>query len=288
MRSKAHFKGHPIHPALVHFPLAFLIGAFGFDLAGRAGNTPALWTTGAYLAVAGIVTALLAAIPGFLDYFLTVPPDSSGKRRATQHMVVNLTAVLLFAVAWVLRDGVASLPGTPVLLAEGLGAGLLLVGGYLGGVLVSRNQIGVDHRYAEAGRWSEARLAAEPESTVVAMADELAVDQMKLLHLGGRRVVLARTEEGYSAFDDRCTHRGASLADGVVISGTVQCPWHGSQFDVHTGAVCGGPAKAAIRTYKVELRGGQVHLRLDAAPDSPGAGPGRPRRSPARALPRKG
>ena len=34
MRSKASFRSHPIHPALVHFPLAFLIGAFGFDLAG--------------------------------------------------------------------------------------------------------------------------------------------------------------------------------------------------------------------------------------------------------------
>jgi nitrite reductase/ring-hydroxylating ferredoxin subunit len=42
--------------------------------------------------------------------------------------------------------------------------------------------------------------------------------------------VLARTEEGYVAFDDRCTHKGGSLAAGVMVWGTVQCLWHGSQF----------------------------------------------------------
>lgn len=263
MRSKAHFQGHPLHPALVHFPLAFLIGAFGFDLAGQLLAQPALWTTGAYLAAAGVVTALLAALPGFLDYFLTVPPDSSAKRRATLHMIVNLAAVALFAAAWLLRGSVSAEPGTTVLLAEGLGTLLLAVGGYQGGVLVTRNQIGVDHRYAGAGKWMEARLDADAQGLVEAAGSgELEVDQMKLLHIDGRRIVLARTGQGYTAFDDRCTHRGASLADGVLISGTVQCPWHGSQFDTRTGKVCSGPAKAAIACYPVEVKGSKVMVQL--------------------------
>ena len=103
------------------------------------------------------------------------------------------------------------------------------------------------------------------ETVAVARADELKVGQMKLLHVGGRRVVLARTEKGHVAFDDRCTHRGGPLADGVLICGTVACPWHGSQFDVHTGEVKAGPAEQPITTYTVKQAGGEVRLHLPAA-----------------------
>jgi nitrite reductase/ring-hydroxylating ferredoxin subunit/uncharacterized membrane protein len=264
MRSKAHFRGHPIHPALVHFPLAFLIGGFGFDLAGKLLDQPFLWLSAAYLTGVGVLTGVIAALPGLLDYLFTVPPNSSGKRRATVHLVVNAAALVLFGGAWLARGAVTLEPATGVLLAEGFGAGLLLYGGYLGGILVSRNQIGVDHRYAKAGKWREARIEPGPDGAVVAArTGELELDQLKLLHVEGRRIVLARTEEGYLAFDDRCTHRGASLADGVLIAGTVQCPWHGSQFDTRTGAVCNGPATAPVRTYRVEVQGNEVLLRLD-------------------------
>src|SRR5829696_7446708 len=100
MRSRASYKGHPIHPALIPFPFAFLYGAFFFDLAGHLTGRPSWWTTGAYLSLVGVVAARAAAIPGFIDYFLTVPPNSSGKRRATKHMIVNLAAVTLFAIGW--------------------------------------------------------------------------------------------------------------------------------------------------------------------------------------------
>jgi nitrite reductase/ring-hydroxylating ferredoxin subunit len=97
---------------------------------------------------------------------------------------------------------------------------------------------------------------------VVAEADELEVDQMKLIRVDGRRIVLARTEEGYVAFDDRCTHRGGSLAGGLISCGTVHCPWHGSQFDVRSGAVCAGPAEDPITTYAVREEDGRVRLVL--------------------------
>ena len=74
---------------------------------------------------------------------------------------------------------------------------------------------------------------------------------MKLVHVGDRRIAVGRTEDGIAAFDDRCTHRGGPLSDGVLICGTVQCPWHGSQFDVHTGEVKCGPATDPIGTYEV-------------------------------------
>jgi uncharacterized membrane protein/nitrite reductase/ring-hydroxylating ferredoxin subunit len=261
MRSSASFSGHPIHPMLIPFPIAFLVGALLFDVAGVVLGAPALWAVGTYLAAAGVVAALLAAVPGFVDYLRVVPPSSSGKRRATQHAAANVTATLLFAAAWLLRGGPVPEPGALVLGLEAAGAALLGMGGWMGGTLVFRNQIGVDHRYAGAGKWSEERFeprAGEP--LVVARQDELEPDQMKLLVLGDRRIVLGRTADGYVAFDDHCTHRGAALADGVMICGTVQCPWHGSQFDVQTGAVAAGPATTGISTYRVEAADGVVRL----------------------------
>ena len=74
--------------------------------------------------------------------------------------------------------------------------------------------------------------------------------------------MLARTEHGYVAFDDRCTHKGGSLAGGVMVCGTVQCLWHGSQFDVSTGKVKAGPAEKAVRVYRVTEEAGEVRLLL--------------------------
>jgi nitrite reductase/ring-hydroxylating ferredoxin subunit/uncharacterized membrane protein len=265
VRSKASVQGHPIHPALIPFPFAFLTGAFAFDAAGKFFERPSWWTTGSHLAAAGVVMALVAAVPGFVDYFFTVPPRSTGKRRATRHMIVNLVAVTLVAGAWVVRRELLLEPNLLILALEAGALGLLVVGGWMGGTLVNRNQIGVDHRYAHAGKWREQTIEPRPNTPLpVASADELKVDQMKLLHVGARRIVLARTEKGYVAFDDRCPHRGGSLAGGTMICGTVQCPWHGSQFDVTTGAVKAGPAERAIASYRVVQQGQSIQLVIQA------------------------
>jgi nitrite reductase/ring-hydroxylating ferredoxin subunit/uncharacterized membrane protein len=259
MRSKASIRGHPIHPALIPFPFAFLTGAFVFDAAGRLADRPGLWTTGSHLAIAGVGAALLAAIPGLIDYFYTVPPRSTAKRRATKHLLVNLLAVAMVAGAWIARRDMVGGPNTLVLGLELAALALLTAGGWMGGTLVNRNQIGVDHRYAGAGKWKEQKIEQRANAPlVVAKADELKVDQMKLLRVGDRRIVLARTEQGYVAFDDRCPHRGGSLAGGSMMCGTVQCPWHGSQFDVRTGSVKAGPADGGIATHRVEQRGDDV------------------------------
>ena len=265
MRSKASHRGHPIHPALIPFPFAFLTGAFAFDVLGRVADQPSLSTTAAHLAVAGVGMALVAAVPGAIDYVYTVPPKSSAKTRATRHAAANLSAVILFALSRWLRGGAEDPPGNGILAMEAVGVVLLVMGGWMGGVLVNRNQIGVDPRYARAGKWKEATLAHWPEEPVtVAREDELEVNQMKLLRVGGRRIVLARTEEGYVAFDDRCTHKGGSLAGGAMICGTVQCPWHGSQFDVRSGEVRAGPAKKPVSRYAVEVASGEVRLLPNA------------------------
>jgi nitrite reductase/ring-hydroxylating ferredoxin subunit len=96
----------------------------------------------------------------------------------------------------------------------------------------------------------------------VAAADELRPGQLKRLNIGGRDVVIARGAHGHAAFDDRCTHDGASLADGALKGDAVRCRC-GSQFDVMTGRVRSGPAEHPIATYSVEERNGRVCVTLD-------------------------
>ena len=261
MRSRAQFKAHPIHPALIPFPFAFLTAALPFDAAAALIGNSAFGITAGHLTVVGIAAGVLAAIPGAVDYLYTVPPRSSGKARATRHAVGNLLALLLFSAAFALRADDWQ-PTASSLALEFIGTGLLLYSGWLGGTLVTRNLIGVDHRYAEMGKWQETQLTARRgEPLVVGHIDDLKENQMKLLHVNGQRIVLARTSEGYRAFEDRCTHRGGSLADGVLICETVQCLWHGSQFDVSNGSVRCGPARTAIRAYQVEeKKSGQILL----------------------------
>jgi len=261
MRSTAHIKTHPIHPMLIAFPIAFFTGTLLFDILTLLSDSYALpfRVTAFYMGIAGIVGAVLAATAGFIDYLYTVPPESSAKKRATMHGLLNTTALVLFLIAWILKHS----EDNSYWLITGLelvGFVIMCYSGWMGGTLVYRNQIGVDPRYAGAGKWKEERINTSDKEIAVANGDELQPNQMKLLHINGKRIVLAKTEHNYVAFDDHCTHKGGSLAGGAMICGTVQCPWHGSQFDCTTGEVKAGPAKDKIATYPVNERGGKVYV----------------------------
>ena len=141
VQSSAAIAGHPLHHMLIPFPIAFLIGAFGTDLAFRSTQNP-FWAQASYWhLVAGIVTALVAALPGFMDFF-----TMSGVRDlgiAWTHMIGNLVVVVIAAVnAWLRwNDPVAGLQGWGLTLS-GLMALLLFVNGWLGGELAYRYGLG--------------------------------------------------------------------------------------------------------------------------------------------------
>jgi uncharacterized membrane protein/nitrite reductase/ring-hydroxylating ferredoxin subunit len=260
MRSKIHLKGHPLHPILVAFPIAFFTGTLIFDVLGWIYLNDTFWQTGMYMELAGIIGAALAAIPGIVDFFTIVPPESSGKKRAAKHGVLNVILLVIFVFCWYYRQDRPF--DKVVVLGEAVGVVLMIISGWLGGTLVHRNQIGIDHRYAHAGKWKEKYFKDEKGQVEVGNANELKPGQLMLVHVQDKRIVIGKTEEGYVAFDDRCTHRGASLADGSMICGVVQCPWHGSQFDGKTGAVKAGPAKKAIKTYPLHESGGKLILEI--------------------------
>src|SRR5215203_4835435 len=110
MRSKAHIQSHPLHPILVAFPIAFFTGTLLFHIAGWWLHKIPLLQTAYYLNIAGVGFAVLAAIPGLIDFIYTVPPKSSAKKRAAQHGILNTTMLLIFTVALFYRRGDAPNP----------------------------------------------------------------------------------------------------------------------------------------------------------------------------------
>jgi 3-phenylpropionate/trans-cinnamate dioxygenase ferredoxin subunit len=79
----------------------------------------------------------------------------------------------------------------------------------------------------------------------------------------GTAVCLVRLESGQVfGIADTCSHEGASLSEGYLENGAVECPWHSSLFDVRTGELLGPPATEAIRTFPIEVADGAVWVQI--------------------------
>jgi len=142
VRSTASIGGHPIHPMLVPFPIAFLVGALATDLVyWGTGNTFwagfSVWFVGA-----GLVMGAVAAVFGLTD-FLTIQRARAGST-GWVHFLGNSLALVLALVSLLLRIGdpvAAVLPGGLVL--SFIIVAILLVTGWMGGELAYRYKIGV-------------------------------------------------------------------------------------------------------------------------------------------------
>jgi nitrite reductase/ring-hydroxylating ferredoxin subunit/uncharacterized membrane protein len=249
---------------LVAFPIGLWVAGFAMDLIGFGVGDASIWTAGWYAQLGGCVGAAAAAIFGLVDLFSVVPPKSSAKKRGYTHAIANVCALGLFIAVLAIRGNAGAQPNGLSLLLGGIGVLVIAYSGWLGGTLVYRNQIGVDHRYANAGQWRERDL--ESWERPACNEGELAYGQMMLVTVGKERVVIGKCADGIVAFSDHCTHKGGPLSDGALTGCTVQCPWHGSQFDVHTGRVVAGPAASKIDTFDVQVRNREVYVVPREAP----------------------
>ena len=143
MESRAKLLGHPIHQMLIVFPLGLLATAVAFDLLAIV-LSDGYWSELAHwIIAAGVVTGLLAAPFGTIDW-LTIPSATRAKRIGAIHGAGNVLVVLLFAVSWLLRSGAPSAPSTLALTLSFVADTLAVVTGWLGGELVDRHGVGVD------------------------------------------------------------------------------------------------------------------------------------------------
>lgn len=148
MKSSVVVARHPLHPMLIPIPIgAFLLTLIG-DLAYTFTSNPFWYSFSTWTMGVGIVGALLAAIPGLIDYF-TVVPRGEARRQATIHMALNLGIATLFVVNLALRLFTTASTGPNWWLSLALtlfGNVALLYSGWLGGELVYRHKLGVEER----------------------------------------------------------------------------------------------------------------------------------------------
>ncbi len=81
--------------------------------------------------------------------------------------------------------------------------------------------------------------------------------------VGEERIAMFRIGNEVYAIGDRCSHAEASLAEGEVFDHEVECPRHGSEFDLATGEALSLPATKPVPTYPVSIEGGTVYLLLE-------------------------
>lgn len=144
LESSAKAAGHPIHQQLIVFPLGLLGTAVVFDVLRLLTDNDGFATASYYMIAAGILSGLLAAVFGAIDY-LAVPAGTRARRVGAVHGLGNVVVVLLFAGSWLLRaDEVDNVPTTLAFLLAVAGALLSLLTGWLGGELVGRLGVGVD------------------------------------------------------------------------------------------------------------------------------------------------
>jgi nitrite reductase/ring-hydroxylating ferredoxin subunit len=95
----------------------------------------------------------------------------------------------------------------------------------------------------------------------VASTSEVPTDKMKVVQYKGQPVCLANVKGAYYAIRNTCTHLGGPLAQGKLEDGVVECPWHGSRFDLATGEVTRGPARTPETVYETNVDGTTILIR---------------------------
>ena len=147
MYSRVKIAGHPVHPMLVGFPVTLYTVTLACFAASALGAEPFWFRVGVYANVAGVITALVAAVPGFLDWALGVPAGSPAKATGRAHMLLNVAALAVFAanayLHWDERHAPLPAAALPLALAA-VGVCLTIAAGFLGWKMVQTHHVGIE------------------------------------------------------------------------------------------------------------------------------------------------
>ena len=201
---------------------------------------------------------LAAAVTGAADYTDT---DGAARVRATVHSTLMVVALLLLLISLALR----ATGGTDRTIAIALSfIGFLIVtagafvGGdvvYLFGNMVSRHAFrGAGTKWVKLDTGAVTDLATIPEATPTKMK------------AGINDLVLVRVGDTVHALHAVCAHAGGPLAEGTVVDGCIECPWHASRFRLTDGRLRQGPALYDQPAYEIRAaEGGGYEVRRTAS-----------------------
>ena len=230
--------GHPLHAAATDIPIGALLITVLLDLL----NQPAAAD------VALVVTILFmvaAAAAGAADY---VDTDGTARARATVHSTLMVVALVVLLISLVLRAGDPVDRTIPVVLAI-IGFLLVNAGAYVGGDVVY--QLGnMVSRHAWRGRGVKWIPLDFGESDPTTLEEGTPVK----VKAGINELAVVRIGPALYAMHAVCAHAGGPLAEGKVVDGCLECPWHGSRFALQSGHVRRGPAVYDQPSYEVRAR----------------------------------
>src|SRR5436190_3605366 len=99
-----------------------------------------------------------------------------------------------------------------------------------------------------------------PDFTKGIQMSSVGPGQLVLGHAFEEPVLLAHVEPNWFAVGGKCTHYGAPLDQGVLVSETLRCPWHHACFSLHNGAAAGAPALNDLHSYDVAIENNIVRV----------------------------
>jgi nitrite reductase/ring-hydroxylating ferredoxin subunit/uncharacterized membrane protein len=239
--------GHPIHAVLTDVP----IGAFTVVIILDVLNE----RYAADVALAfGVLAMVGAAVAGFADYADT---DGLPRQRATVHSVVMIVALVVYLISLLIRYG-NPVDRTAAIATSIVAYLFLTVGAYIGGdVVYALGNMSDRHAWRSRGtKWAAVEAPADlPENTPTKAK------------MGAQTLVLVRSGENVMALHETCAHAGGPLSEGKVVDGCVECPWHGSRFQLTTGHVKRGPSVYDQPRYELRRTeaGGWEGRRADTA-----------------------
>ncbi|MBA4157376.1 MAG: Rieske 2Fe-2S domain-containing protein [Gemmatimonadetes bacterium] len=239
--------GHPLHPVLTDVTIgAWTLGA-AFDAIGALGDDDFARRVGDRLTAVGTASAVPTALTGLADYS-TFPEWSATP--ATLHGLLNSVGLGLYVLSLRDRNNGRRRRG---LFFSSLALGLTSASAWLGGHLVYKHKVGVDHSESFEG----------PEDwTPVLDAADLPDGQPRCAELDGKKVLVYRDGDAVYAIGAVCSHAGGPLHEGDVNGPYVECPWHHSVFDLRDGSIRHGPATQPQVAFDARIRDAKVEIRL--------------------------
>lgn len=100
--------------------------------------------------------------------------------------------------------------------------------------------------------------------TKIAPVDDLPQGRGVRVDFGDLRIALFRVDEEVYAIGDRCSHAEASLSEGPIFDGCVECPRHGSEFNLASGTPASLPAIKPVPVYPTRVDDGVLFIDLEA------------------------
>ena len=96
----------------------------------------------------------------------------------------------------------------------------------------------------------------------IAFIKDLGPGEKKAFKIKSKEILIVNLDGKYYALGNICTHLGCKLSNGTLIGENVECPCHGSTFDIKTGKVVKGPAKKSEPTFKVKMKSDQISVDI--------------------------